>query len=381
MSVVRHGPLAGIRVVELAGIGPGPFACMLLADMGAEVLQVERAPLAPRLGAGTPFDRGRRSIAVNLKTPDGVGCVLRLADRADVLVEGYRPGVAERLGVGPDACRARNPRLVYARMTGWGQDGALRDAPGHDINYISVAGVLGAIGERGGPPVVPLNVVGDFGGGGMLLALGICAALVERARSGEGQVIDAAIVDGTAQLAAAIHPYAPVGWHEERGRNPLDGGAPYYGVYECADSEHVCVGAIEPQFYAALLRLLELEGEPLPDQHDQDAWPEMRERFAGIFKQRTRDEWAAHPLALDALVHPVLRWTEAQRHTHNVSRGVFVEQGGLVQPAPAPRFSRTPSAIASPPPARPAEHTDEALADWGFPADEIATLREAGAIV
>ena len=373
------GPLAGVRVVELAGIGPGPFCAMLLADLGAEVLRVDR-PATSRPGWPTVLARGRRSVAVDLKHPDGAGVVLDLVAAADALVEGFRPGVAERLGIGPDACLARNPRLVYGRVTGWGQEGPWRLAAGHDIDYVAVAGALHPIGQAGGPPVPPLNLVGDFGGGGMLLALGVVAALLEVGRSGAGQVVDAAMVDGAALLTTQFHELLAAGlWSEERGANLLDGGAPFYGVYETADGRHLAVGALEPQFYAELLRRLGLDDGDLPAQLDRDGWPLLRERLAALFRTRTREEWCELLAGTDACVAPVLALGEAPAHPHNRARGTFVDVGGIVQPAPAPRFSRTPCDPPAPP-ASPGEHTDQALADWGVPPGEIARLRAAGAI-
>jgi alpha-methylacyl-CoA racemase len=373
------GPLAGIRVVELAGIGPGPFAAMLLADLGAEVLRVDR-PASSRPAWPTVLARGRRSVVVDLKHPDGAGVVLDLVASAAALVEGFRPGVAERLGIGPDACLARNPRLVYGRVTGWGQEGPWRLAAGHDIDYVAVAGALHPIGQAGGPPVPPLNLVGDFGGGGMLLALGVVAALLEAGRSGRGQVVDAAMVDGAALLTAQFHELLAAGlWREERGANLLDGGAPFYGVYETADGRHLAVGALEPQFFAELLRRLGLDAGDLPDQLDRDGWPVLRERLAGLFRTRTRDQWCELLAGTDACVAPVLGLGEAPAHPHNRARGTFVEVGGVTQPAPAPRFSRTPPGPPSPP-APPGAHTDQALADWGVDPGELARLRAAGAI-
>jgi alpha-methylacyl-CoA racemase len=373
------GPLAGVRVVELAGIGPGPFCAMLLADLGAEVLRVDR-PAASRTAWPTVLARGRRSVAVDLKHPDGAGVVLDLVAAADALVEGFRPGVAERLGIGPDACLARNPRLVYGRVTGWGQEGPWRQAAGHDIDYIALAGALHPIGQAGGPPVPPLNLVGDFGGGGMLLALGVVAALLEAGRSGAGQVVDAAMVDGAALLTTQFHELLAAGlWGQERGANLLDGGAPFYGVYETADGRHLAVGALEPQFWAELLRRLGLDGGDLPAQLDRDGWPRLRERLAALFRTRTREEWCELLAGTDACVAPVLGLREAPAHPHNQARGTFVEVGGVTQPAPAPRFSRTPCDPPAPA-ARPGEHTDQALADWGLPPDEIARLRATAAI-
>jgi len=377
------GPLAGIRVVEIAGLGPGPFCAMMLADMGAEVIRIDR-PGGGALSLGDPsrdlLNRGRRSASIDLKNPDGRDLVLRLIEQADVLVEGFRPGVTERLGIGPDDCLRRNPRLVYGRMTGWGQEGPLAAAAGHDINYIAVAGVLDSIGRAGSPPTPPLNLVGDFGGGGLLLAFGIAAALVERDRSGRGQVVDAAMVDGSALLATMLHSMLHMGtWQGDRGRNLLDSGAPFYDVYETADGRFVAVGALEPQFYAELLDGLDLVGEDLPAQYDVAGWPVLRDRFSAVFGSKTRDEWEAAFAGSDACVAPVLSPREAPRHPHNRSRATFVEMDGVAQPAPAPRFGRTPPAVSWPPP-RPGEHTTEALSDWGLSPAEIDALRAAGAL-
>jgi alpha-methylacyl-CoA racemase len=373
------GPLDGVRVVELAGIGPGPFCAMLLADMGAEVLRVER----PASGAGMwppLMTRGRRSVAVDLKHPDGPEVVRRLAGTADVLLEGFRPGVAERLGLGPDACLARNPRLVYGRMTGWGQEGPLRHRAGHDINYLALAGALHPLGRRGEAPLPPLNLLGDFGGGGMLLAFGVACALLEAGRSGRGQVVDAAILDGSALLTTMVHELAGLGlWRWERGVNLLDGGAPFYGVYETADGGHVAVGALEPEFYRELLALLGLDGEQdLPAQLDRERWPELRERIAAAIRGRSRDEWAALADGRDACLTPVLSPAEAPQHPHNRERGVFAATADGPRPAPAPRFGRTPPGPPGPVPT-PGGDTDGALPDWGFSHDEVAALRRSGA--
>lgn len=381
------GPLHGIRVVELPNIGPVQFAGMVLSDLGADVLRLDRADEV-RAGGGpttmtSPFavlDRGRRSAGVDLRHPRGAETVLRLVEAADVLVEGFRPGVAERLGVGPEPCLERNPRLVYGRMTGWGQDGPLAADPGHDVNYIALAGVLHHIGPAGGPPVPPVNLVGDFGGGGMLLALGIVSALVERAASGRGQVVDAAMVDGAALLMSVFWGLDAMGyWSEARGTNLLDGGAHFYGVYETADGRWVSVGAFEPKFYAELLAVLGLDGEELPDQMDRDAWPAMRERLAAIFRTRTRDEWVAAMEGHEVCFAPVLTMREARDHPHHRARATFTEVDGAPHPAPAPRFSRTPGAIARVPVA-PGADTDTALADWGLDPAEVAELRDAGAV-
>ncbi|MBW3668429.1 MAG: CoA transferase [Actinobacteria bacterium] len=377
------GPLSGIKIIELAGIGPGPFAAMLLADMGADVIRVDRAG-AVRPGASGPswdlLNRGRRSIGVDLKSADGAEAVLRLVEQADVLIEGFRPGVTERLGVGPDACLARNPKLVYGRMTGWGQDGPYSQAAGHDINYIALAGALHPIGRAGQAPVPPLNLVGDFGGGAMFLVVGLLAALIEARRSGQGQVVDAAMVDGAAVLMTMFHGLRATGlWAEERGTNMLDTGAHFYDTYECADGRYVSIGSIEPQFYAELRRLAGLDDAAFDAQMDASAWPDLKARVAEVFKTKTRDECCALMEHTDVCFAPVLSLSEAPTHPHNVARGTFVEVAGVVQPAPAPRFSRTPGEV-SRPPAYPGAHTDEALADWGFAADEIVKLREAGAI-
>ncbi len=378
------GPLSGIKIVEITGIGPGPFCGMMLADMGAELLRVDRAqgvvggdPERPSLDL---LARGRRSIGVDLKHPQGVETVLRLVEGADVLFEGFRPGVMERLGLGPDVCLARNPRIVYGRMTGWGQDGPLARAAGHDINYISLAGVLDHMGRKGEAPYPPLNLVGDFGGGGMLLAFGIVCALVERQSSGKGQVVDAAMVDGAAVLMAIFHGAMLSGWWKmERGTNLLDTGSHFYDVYQTKDAKYVSIGSIEPQFYAELIQRIGLEGEKLPGQMDRSQWPAMKERFAALFKTKTRDEWTQIFEGSDACFAPVLSMREAQDHPHNRARGTFVEVAGSPQPGPAPRFSRTPPRIERPPP-HAGQHTDSALADWGFAAGEISRLREAKAI-
>jgi alpha-methylacyl-CoA racemase len=374
------GPLQGVRVVELASLAPAPFGCMVLADLGADVIRVDRTTGAGGGPSADPLGRGRRSIALNLKDPSGVGVLLRLLDSADVLVEGFRPGVAERLGFGPDVCLDRNPRLVYGRMTGWGQDGPMAQMAGHDINYIAVAGALAPIGHAGERPVPPLNLLGDFGGGGMLLALGVLAALYERSRSGRGQVVDAAMVDGASLLTSFIHGMRGQGlWRDDRGTNLLDTGAPFYDTYATADGEYMSVGALEPQFYAALLRGLGLEAADLPGQLDRDRWPELRARFAEVFKQKTRGEWTAIFDGTDACVAPVVGLGEAPAHPHNAARSGFVDVGGLLQPAPAPRFDRTPAGVPVPP-VRVGEHTDETLAGLGLSAEEIAALRETGAV-
>jgi alpha-methylacyl-CoA racemase len=379
------GPLAGFKVIELAGIGPGPFAAMMLADMGADVIRVDRSQAVRGGDPGSPpmdlLARGRRSVGVDLKHPDGAQTVLKLVEKADALIEGFRPGVTERLGLGPDDCLARNPNQVYGRMTGWGQEGPYALAAGHDINYIALAGALEPIGRKGQAPLPPLNLVGDFGGGGMLLAYGVVCALLEASRSGQGQVVDAAMVDGAAALMTMFHGMRAMGfWKDERGSNLLDTGAHFYDVYECSDGKYVSVGSIEPQFYAELLRLSGLgEDEGLPHQMDQSQWPALKERLAAIFKTKSRDEWCSVMEHTDVCFAPVLSLAEAPQHPHNVERGTFVEVAGVTQPAPAPRYSRTPGQIQRPP-AHAGQHTDEALADWGFEAGDIAKLREAGAI-
>jgi alpha-methylacyl-CoA racemase len=380
------GPLAGVRVVEIAGIGPGPFAAMMLADMGADVVRVDRAG---NVWGGDPanpprdiMNRGRRSIGVDLKNPAGVETVLSMVEKADALIEGFRPGVTERLGIGPDACLERNPRLVYGRMTGWGQDGPMAHMAGHDMNYIAIAGALGAIGRPDERPQPPLNLVGDFGGGGMLLAFGIVCGIVEARTSGQGQVVDAAMVDGTAVLTTFMHGMMAMGgWKDERGVNLLDSGAHYYEVYTCADGRFLSVGAIEPQFYAELLERTGLADDPeFLQQNDKAQWPHLKERLAGVIATKTRDEWAAIFDGSDACVAPILSLGEAPSHPHNVARSTFVEQDGLVQPAPAPRFSRTAGEIQRPP-AHAGQHTDEVLAEWGVAgADGVAELRASGAI-
>jgi alpha-methylacyl-CoA racemase len=377
------GPLQGVRVVELAGIGPGPYTCMLLADLGADVVRVDRATGGGPVTDGPHWDllvRSRRSVGVDLKSDEGVELVLDLVEKADALVEGWRPGVAERLGLGPEDCLGRNQRLVYGRMTGWGQDGPLSARAGHDIDYIALSGALWSIGRAGEAPVPPLNLVGDFGGGGMLLAFGVVAALVEARSSGLGQVVDAAMVDGAASLMTMTYAMHSLGmWNDDRASNMLDTGAPYYEVYETADGRWFAIGAIEPQFYAELLRVLGLDGEELPAQNDRSRWPETKERFAALFRTRTRDEWAAAFEGTDACGAPVLSPWEAHNHPHNEARGTFVEVAGVVQPGPVPRFSRTPASI-SRPPSPSGAFCDEVLADWGVDAERIASLRKAGTI-
>ncbi|SNR91997.1 alpha-methylacyl-CoA racemase [Haloechinothrix alba] len=362
------GPLAGLRVLEIGGMGPGPFAGMTLADMGAEVVRIER-PGGLGIFPGDPtldvVNRGKLCVTLDLKRPEAVAALLTMAERADALIEGYRPGVAERLGIGPEQCWERNAALVYGRMTGWGQDGPLAAAAGHDISYIAITGALHAIGEVGGPPQVPVNLLGDYGGGGMYLVAGLLAALREADRTGRGQVVDAAIVDGTAHLLAGTHALLNTGtWRDERGVNTLDGGAPFYGVYETADGGHMAVGALEPKFYKALLDGLALTEESPEAQYDRAGWPELRERIAKAFRSRTRREWTEVFAGSDACVAPVLSLVEAASHPHVRTRQTVLDEDGFVQPAPAPRFSAHPQAR----PARPApfgRDTRKVLDAWG----------------
>ena len=376
------GPLAGVKVVELQGIGPGPFCGMMLADMGAEIIRVDRAQSVGRPAAtGDILARGRKSIAVDLKNPEGVETVLKLVESADVLIEGFRPGVTERLGLGPDDCLARNPKLVYGRMTGWGQTGTMAHVAGHDINYISLTGALHAIGDAGRRPVPPLNLVGDFGGGGMVLAFGIAAALFETARSGQGQVIDAAMTDGSAVLMNAIYGIMNRDqWGYDRGTNMLDGGAHFYGTYETSDGKWISIGSIEPQFYALLMEKTGLTGdEQFAKQMSREDWPGLRARLEEIFLTKTRDEWDAIMLGTDICYAPILNFEEAIEHPHNAARATFVEQDGVRQAAPAPRFSRTePELPASA--GAPGAETDEILAGVGLDASAIASLRASGAV-
>ncbi|GGO95444.1 CaiB/BaiF CoA transferase family protein [Wenjunlia tyrosinilytica] len=369
------GPLDGVRVLELGGIGPAPFCGMVLSDFGADVIRVDRPgdrnPLAHPV-----LHRGRRSVAIDLKTPAGAAAARRIAESCDAVLEGFRPGVAERLGLGPDELRAAAPRLVYARMTGWGQDGPLAQTPGHDINYLALSGALGTFGPAGGDPVFPLNLVADFGGGGMLLALGVVSAILRARTGGEGQVVDAAMVDGTALLLSMAFGFLSNGmWTDERGTNFLDGAAPYYRVYRCSDGRHVAVGCIEARFWADLLRVLELEGDPdFAEQNDRQRWPVMHRRLEKVFAARPRDEWAGVFEGSQACVTPVLSLNEAAAHPHNTARGTYRPgPTGIVQPMPAPRFAGTP---APPPRAAPApgEHTAEVLAEAGLTPEEIAAL-------
>ncbi|AXL92164.1 carnitine dehydratase [Streptomyces sp. CB09001] len=366
-----EGPLAGVRVVELAGIGPGPFAAMLLADLGADVVRVDR-PGGPGLGIDPAHDvtnRNKRSVLVDLKAPDGPARVLDLAERADVLIEGYRPGVAERLGVGPGDCHARNPRLVYGRMTGWGQEGPLARHAGHDIGYIALTGTLGMTGAPDEPPAAPANLLGDYAGGSLYLVVGLLAALHHAREHGTGQVVDAAIVDGTAHLSAMIHGMLAAGaWQDRRGANLLDGGCPFYGTYETADGRYMAVGALEPRFYAEFTRLLGLP-DPAP-RDDMSRWPELRAAVAARFKSRTRDEWTAVFTDTDACTAPVLSLREAPHHPHLAARGTFTDHDGITQPAPAPRFSATPTAVRTGP-ALPGADTETVVRDWGLAPDWV----------
>jgi alpha-methylacyl-CoA racemase len=380
------GPLTGYRIIEIAGIGPGPFAAMMLSDMGAEVIRVDRTQsVRAERPEGPHWDisnRNRRSIALDLKNPDGVEALLKLVESADALIEGFRPGVMERLGVGPDACLARNPRLVFGRMTGWGQDGPYAPWAGHDINYIALAGALAHFGRHGEPPTPPLNMIGDYGGGGMLLAFGVVCALLEAQRSGQGQVVDAAMVDGSAVLMTMFHAMRQIGVFDEenRGTNMLDTGAHFYEVYRCKDGKYISVGSIEPQFYAELLRLTGLADDPeFANQMDKALWPVLKGRLEVIFHQKTRDEWCEIMEHTDVCFAPVLTMSEAVEHPHNKARGTFIEVAGMTQPAPAPRFSRTQPEIQRPP-AHPGEHSREILLDWGVPEAEVDKLFETGAV-
>ncbi|MEQ3550520.1 CaiB/BaiF CoA-transferase family protein [Pseudonocardia nematodicida] len=362
-----RGPLAGLKVVELAGLGPGPHAAMMLGDLGADVVRIDRPSGGLTIGSDDvpdPTSRGRRAVVADLKDPAGRETVLRLAERADVLIEGYRPGVAERLGVGPDECQARNPRLVYGRMTGWGQEGPLAARAGHDINYLSLTGALHAIGRSGERPVPPLNLVGDFGGGSMLLVVGVLAALWEARASGRGQVVDAAMVDGVSALNQMFWSLLARGaWTDERDANLLDGHAPFYDTYTCADGRHVAVGALEPQFYAELISGLGLRADELGPQYDRAGWPAMRARFTEVFATRTRDEWAETFAGTDACTTPVLSFAEAAEHPHLATRDTIVTADGVRQAAPAPRFSRSTTGTATAPGAP--EDVETVLADWG----------------
>lgn len=383
----RSGPLRGTRILEIAGRGPGPFAGMLLADMGAEILRIDRPDPPERPQASDHrlelYNRGRRSVVVDLKHERGTEVVLRLVERADVLFEGYRPGVAERLGIGPEVCLDRNPRLVYGRGTGWSQTGPLADKAGHDINYIALAGALDPIGYAGGPPAIPLNLLGDYAGGGMMLAFGIACALLEARTSGLGQVVDAAMVDGASLLMTLFHGRRLMGtWSDERGTNYVDSGAPFYNVYETRDHRHVAIGAIEPKFQVALFEAIgiDLDGIPMPvSTVDRTHWAELRRRLAAVFVTRTRDEWTEFLADVDCCYSPVLGLGEVASHPHHRARDAFPQVDGVAQPAPAPRLGRTPAAIGTPPPA-PGEHTVDAMRDWGVVERELRDLVETGAI-
>ena len=369
------GPLAGLKVVEMAGLGPGPFCGMLLADMGAEVLCITRiarpGPAAPlQDGRFDVFARGKQSLAADLRDPTALNAVLDVIAQADALIEGFRPGVMERLGLGPEVCLARNPRLVFGRMTGWGQTGPLAHAAGHDINYIALAGALHAIGPRGQKPAVPLNYIGDFGGGGMLLGFGLVCAVLEARTSGRGQVVDAAMTDGTALLSTMMYGFKAQGqWTNTRGDNMLDGGAHFYDTYTCADGEHIAIGAIEPQFYALLIKLLGITDPAFADQMNPAAWPALKQKLAEIFSTRTRDDWCAVLEGSDVCFAPVLDWDEAPQHPHNVARETFIEVDGVVQPAPAPRFSRTVAEVR-----RASPQAADLLSAWGVPSNSVAAL-------
>lgn len=378
------GPLTGVKVVEFAGIGPGPFSCMMLADMGADVLRIDRAMNVGGEGKVQPkFNnllRGRKNIAIDLKNPEGVELALSLCEKADILIEGFRPGVMERLGLGPDVVFARNKKMVFGRMTGWGQDGPISHTAGHDINYISLSGALHAIGPLDGPPVPPLNLVGDFGGGALYMVVGALAAYIEAQKSGEGQVVDTSMVEGSASLMTSMYGALAGGlWNEQRGHNRLDGGAHYYGPFECADGEYISLGSIEPQFYALLLKHTGLDKMDMPAQLDRDSWPVNRETIRKAIKTKTRAEWTAIMEQTDICFAPILSMSEAMQHHHNVARGTFVEVDGYKQPGPAPKFLRTPSKTPMGV-SYAGQHSKEALADWGFAAAEIEKLAASGAI-
>ncbi len=380
------GPLSGYRIIEIAGIGPGPFAAMMLADMGAEVIRVERTQAvrgpAPDKAHFDVLLRGRRNIAIDLKSGDGVETLLALVEKADALIEGFRPGVMERLGVGPDVCLQRNPKLVFGRMTGWGQEGPYASSAGHDINYIALAGALAHFSRAGEAPVPPLNMVGDFGGGGMFLAYGVVCALLESQRSGKGQVIDAAMVDGAAVLMSMFWALKSAGIFNEEapGTNLLDTGAHFYDVYECADRKYVSVGSIEPQFYALLLEKTGLtDDDAFAKQMDSAQWPALKKRLAEVMRTKTSAQWCAIMEGTDICFAPVLTMSQAAQHPHNVARNTFVDIAGVKQPAPAPRFSRTATATPTPP-AHPGQHSREILADWGFAPSQVDTLLASGAV-
>ena len=374
------GPLKGLKIIEMAGIGPGPFCGMVLADLGAEIIRIDRASA---IGTGSKQDaanRGKRSIAIDLKSEEGVEVVLKLVETADAIFEGFRPGVMERLGLGPDVCSKRNERIVFGRMTGWGQEGPLANAAGHDINYISLTGALAAIGRPGSPPVPPLNLIGDFGGGGMLLALGLVAALLESKESKKGQVVDAAMTDGSALLMTMIYTMQSSGvWKTSMGSNLLDGGSHFYDTYECKDGKFISLGSIEPQFYALLCQIAELDESIFSNQMSRDSWPDQKEAIKKIILDKTRDEWCELMEGTDVCFAPVLDMSEAPKHPHNVERKTFIDLEGVTQPAPAPRFSRTePEVVSSP--SVVGEHTDEVLASIGFSDEDINTLKTSGAV-
>ena len=377
---MSKGPLSGVKVIEFAGIGPGPFCGMLLSDMGADIVRIDRKGGSAGFGIHDILNRGRRSVALDLKKPESVEAVLKLIEGADIVQEGFRPGVMERLGLGPDVCLKRNPKLVYGRMTGWGQTGTYASAAGHDINYIALTGALSAIGRKEAP-VPPLNLVGDFGGGALYLAMGICAALFEAQRGGKGQVIDCAMTDGATSLMSMFFGMRSAGvWNLEREDNMLDGGAHFYDVFETKDKKFVSIGSIEPQFYALLLEKTGLTEDPdLAKQHDRKNWPALKEKLGAAIATKTREEWDGIMGATDVCYAPVLNMEEAASHPHNVARQTIVEAYGITQPNVAPRFMGTPSEIQGRPPEL-GEHNDTALADWGFSEDEIAALKNADAI-
>jgi len=374
------GPLKGLKIIEMAGIGPGPFCGMVLADLGAEIIRVDRASAIGTGSKQEPSNRGKKSIAVDLKAKEGVEVVLKLVETADAIFEGFRPGVMERLGIGPEVCMARNNRIVFGRMTGWGQEGPLANAAGHDINYISLSGALAAIGRPGSPPVPPLNLIGDFGGGGMLLALGLVAALLESKESKKGQVVDAAMTDGSALLMTMIYSMQSSGmWKTTMGSNLLDGGSHFYDTYECKDGKFISIGSIEPQFYALLCQIAELDEKVFSKQMSRDLWPEQKEEIKKIFLKKTRDEWCELMEGTDVCFAPVLDMSEAPQHPHNKERKTFIDLEGVTQPAPAPRFSRTePEVVSSP--SIVGEHTNEVLSSIGLSEEDISTLKTSGAV-
>ena len=374
------GPLKGLKIIEMAGIGPGPFCGMVLADLGAEIIRVDRASAIGTGSKQEPSNRGKKSIAVDLKAKEGVEVVLKLVETADAIFEGFRPGVMERLGIGPEVCLARNDRIVFGRMTGWGQEGPLANAAGHDINYISLSGALAAIGRPGSPPVPPLNLIGDFGGGGMLLALGLVAALLESKESKQGQVVDAAMTDGSALLMTMIYSMQSSGmWKTTMGSNLLDGGSHFYDTYECKDGKFISIGSIEPQFYALLCQIAELDEKVFSKQMSRDLWPEQKEEIKKIFVKKTRDEWCELMEGTDVCFAPVLDMSEAPQHPHNKERKTFIDLEGVTQPAPAPRFSRTePEVVSSP--SIVGEHTNEVLSSIGLSEEDISTLKTSGAV-